>query len=195
MDNGRRDKRINITKEAMSHVRVSSNRTIPSSLVRDNVPLSGRGGKDRIARKRHIIMVQACTPEAGNCLPFNLVTRFRHPDRNIFCLYEHAGMYAPLCAAHKSSAHSDIVSWRWKGSLQVRGVQIQRTVSLDSSVGILNRLSAGRPPLWSSGQSFWIHIQRFRVRFPALPDFLRSSGSGTESTQPGEYNWGATWKK
>jgi hypothetical protein len=36
-----------------------------------------------------------------------------------------------------------------------------------------------------------------RVRFPALPDFLgkkkeHSSGSGTGSTQPREYNWGAT---
>jgi hypothetical protein len=27
-----------------------------------------------------------------------------------------------------------------------------------------------------------------RVRFPALPDFLRSSGSGTGSTQPRDYN-------
>jgi hypothetical protein len=34
-----------------------------------------------------------------------------------------------------------------------------------------------------------------RVRFPALPDFLRSSGSGTGSTQSREYNWGATWEK
>jgi hypothetical protein len=27
-----------------------------------------------------------------------------------------------------------------------------------------------------------------RVLLPALPDFQRSSGSGTESTQPREYN-------
>jgi len=42
------------------------------------------------------------------------------------------------------------------------------------------------PPLWSSGQSFWLEIQRSRVRSPALPDFLSSSGSGTGSTQPRE---------
>jgi hypothetical protein len=31
-----------------------------------------------------------------------------------------------------------------------------------------------RPPLWPSGQSFRLHIQRSQVRFPALPDFMRS---------------------
>ena len=44
------------------------------------------------------------------------------------------------------------------------------------------------PPLLSSGQSFWLQIQRSRVRFPALPNFLSSSGSGTGSTQPREVN-------
>jgi hypothetical protein len=29
-----------------------------------------------------------------------------------------------------------------------------------------------------------LQIQRSRIRFPALPDFLRGSGSGTGSTQP-----------
>jgi hypothetical protein len=56
-------------------------------------------------------------------------------------------------------------------------------------------LCAHRPPLWSSGQSSWLQIQRSLVRFPALPDFQRSNGSETGSTQPREYNWGATWKK
>jgi hypothetical protein len=45
------------------------------------------------------------------------------------------------------------------------------------------------PPLWSSGQSFWLQIQRSGVRFPTLPYFLRGSGSGTGSTQPREYSW------
>jgi len=42
------------------------------------------------------------------------------------------------------------------------------------------------PPLWYSGQSFWLQMQRSRVRSPALLDFLSSSGSGTGSTQPRE---------
>jgi hypothetical protein len=45
----------------------------------------------------------------------------------------------------------------------------------------------GIPPLWSSGQEFLATDPEVRVPFPALPDFL-SSVSGTESTQPREYN-------
>jgi hypothetical protein len=50
-------------------------------------------------------------------------------------------------------------------------------------------------PLWSSGQEFLATDPEVRVRYPALLDFLKSSRSGTRSTQPREYNWGATWKK
>jgi hypothetical protein len=51
-----------------------------------------------------------------------------------------------------------------------------------------------RPPAISKElQSFWLQIQRSRVRFPTLADFLRSCGSEMESTQPREDNWGATW--
>jgi hypothetical protein len=45
-------------------------------------------------------------------------------------------------------------------------------------------------PLWSTSQSST--GPEVRVRFLALPDVLRSSGAGTGSTQPREYNWGAT---
>jgi hypothetical protein len=38
-------------------------------------------------------------------------------------------------------------------------------------------------PLWYSGQSSWLQIQRSRIRFPALPNVLRNSGPGTGSTQ------------
>jgi hypothetical protein len=48
-------------------------------------------------------------------------------------------------------------------------------------------------PQWSSGQSSWLQIQSSQVRFPALPDLLWSSGSGTGSTQPREDNWEAIW--
>jgi hypothetical protein len=40
------------------------------------------------------------------------------------------------------------------------------------------------PPPRSSGESSWMLTQRSRVRFPAQPYFLSSSGSGTGSTQP-----------
>jgi hypothetical protein len=49
---------------------------------------------------------------------------------------------------------------------------------------IVRRYRSSRYTLFgmSSGQSSWLRIQRSWVRFPTLPDFLRSSGSGTGST-------------
>jgi hypothetical protein len=51
-----------------------------------------------------------------------------------------------------------------------------------------------RPPLWSSGQSSWLQIQRpgFDSRHYQKK---KSNGSGTGCTQPREYNWGAAWLK
>jgi hypothetical protein len=48
-----------------------------------------------------------------------------------------------------------------------------------------------RPPLRSNGQSSWLQMQGSRVRFPGTTK--KRNGSGTGSTQPREYNWGATW--
>jgi hypothetical protein len=48
----------------------------------------------------------------------------------------------------------------------------------------LSSVAQGWPPLWSSGQSFWLQIQRSRVRFLATTEELlewRSSGSGLEN--------------
>jgi hypothetical protein len=42
--------------------------------------------------------------------------------------------------------------------------------------------------LWSE---FLATDPEVQIRFSALPDFLRSNGSGTGSTQPCEYNRGA----
>jgi hypothetical protein len=57
------------------------------------------------------------------------------------------------------------------------------------------RLSYTTLFLWSSGHWLWLQIQRSRLRFLALPDFLRSRVSGTGSTQPHGDNWEATWMK
>jgi hypothetical protein len=70
--------------------------------------------------------------------------------------------------------------------LQVLGVRKWRELMIDR--GKWRGIVQHRPPLWSSGQSFWLQIQRSPVRFPALPDFLSSSGSGTGSTHPHEVN-------
>jgi hypothetical protein len=56
-----------------------------------------------------------------------------------------------------------------------------------------------RPPMWSTGQSSWLQIRRpgFDLRHYQIfwKKKKNSSGSGTGSTQPREYNWGATWQK
>jgi hypothetical protein len=60
--------------------------------------------------------------------------------------------------------------------------------SRSKATGLVSYVEESRPPLWSGGHSSWLRMQNSWVRFPALPDFLRSIGSGTWSTQPLEYN-------
>jgi hypothetical protein len=65
---------------------------------------------------------------------------------------------------------------------------------------ILYYWSSDFTKLWSSYDrlsGLVVRVPGYRSRgpgfdFPALPDFLRSSGSGTGFTQPHEDNWGAT---
>ena len=70
--------------------------------------------------------------------------------------------------------------------VRVESTQRQRSFEQINVKLVIQLMFTLRPPLWSSGQSFWLQIQRSRVRFPALPDFLSSSGSGAGSTQPRE---------
>jgi hypothetical protein len=57
----------------------------------------------------------------------------------------------------------------------------------------ISYVEESRPPLWSSGQSSWLQIRR--PGFDSRHYLKKSSGSVTGSTQPREYNWGATWYK
>jgi hypothetical protein len=70
------------------------------------------------------------------------------------------------------------------GSQRTGGIKTKYLFLSNATVAFIYSIG----PLWSSGQSVWLQIQRSRVRSPALPDFLSSSGSGTGSTQPREVN-------
>ena len=90
-----------------------------------------------------------------NCPPKSLATMKKR-------LFVHK--YRPFCLMHSSSVckcPEDYILDR-----------TETTAVVAANVSIL----LWWPPLWSSGQSFWLQIQRSRVRFPALPDFLSSSG-------------------
>ena len=91
-----------------------------------------------------------------------------------------------------NTMHVNYFKIAWKYRLATFKIRLQLgaeflAVTIQPSVYVLIITKCG-PPLWSSGQSFWLQIQRSRVRFPALPDFLSSSGSGTGSTHPREIN-------
>ena len=106
-----------------------------------------------------------------------------------------------VCQPHNNNTHqlckSDVITLSENIAIFVIIILLYRVGPL-SSTDFTMPISVLGPPLWSSGQGFWLHIQRSRVRFPALPDFLSGSGSGTGCTQPREpreVNWGATWIK
>jgi hypothetical protein len=79
-----------------------------------------------------------------------------HPFQNLCCRFSRVRIWCPVLRKN--------ITWGW-----------QRTGHWGDYLGLMGMKE---PTLWSTGQSFWLQIQRFQVRFPALPDFLRSSGPG-----------------
>jgi hypothetical protein len=106
------------------------------------------------------------------------------------------GLWSAVYMLHKMWFHQNIfTTLAWKRSIVCsRMLQhiffVLTTVLLmskdicDCCKHLLHHVTHNRPPLCSSGQSSWLQTHRSRVRFPTLPDFLLSSGSGTGSTQP-----------
>jgi hypothetical protein len=72
--------------------------------------------------------------------------------------------------------------------LKVSMSHLVPSVDRNAVLFLFNTEPISWPPLWSSGQRFWLQVHRSRIRFPALPDFLRSRGSGSGSSQPCEDN-------
>jgi hypothetical protein len=117
-------------------------------------------------------------------------------------LYIYIYIYIPLCRITYAQTNVVIsvfwnLLWRdvlkkWVGTSHANWICVEE--HLVTFCYLRKRLIFKKDRFCGLVVSSWLQIQRSRVPFPALPDFL-SSGSGTGSTQPREYNWGATWKE
>ena len=67
------------------------------------------------------------------------------------------------CAAVVADVSNDLVAFIFSSQ--------RRALATLLLAWLQNVVHSKRPPLWSSGQSFWLQIQRSRVRLPAVPDF------------------------
>jgi hypothetical protein len=119
------------------------------------------------------------------------------PERN-YCVSR--GVF-PLLVKKKENSQKyrsiSVVFWPWNqpGDSRIQNGDGNHSTTTIGDIWTWIKFKSRLQPLWSTGHSSWLQIQRSRVRFPALPDFLSSSGSETGSTQPRDVNWGATWIK
>jgi hypothetical protein len=137
----------------------------------------------------------AVNPYLENHQDVCLLQDWTHPEPSSETIYFRLNLKKKLwvaCWANENACFPYLM-WKIHSSELLHYSKIQKTEESGSAV-FIHELNCPRPPLWSSGQSSWLQIQRFRVWFPVLPDFLRSIASGKGSTQPREDNWGATWK-
>jgi hypothetical protein len=93
----------------------------------------------------------------------------------------HCGMPATNCLSYGTALTNYF-------ALSGRILKIRKAVDIKHCLVLANskfEMHWRNVYLWSE---FLATDPEVRVRFPALPDFLRSSGSGTRTTQPREYN-------
>ena len=75
-----------------------------------------------------------------------------------------------VCSPKKKSTRK--AAQQFEGATVDSAQNSQAGFSLKLHTSVIGTCNRGKgPPLWSSGQSFWLQIQRSRVWFPALPDF------------------------
>jgi hypothetical protein len=115
-----------------------------------------------------LVTILRYTPVLSLCNPpvFTLRCALDNAMRSTY-IDNSTGMY-PICAR-----------------LLITGHPQQKFVSKSHFIYFSRHLS---DPKRQSGQSSRLLTQRSRVRFPALPYFLRNSRSGTGSTQPHDDN-------
>jgi hypothetical protein len=103
------------------------------------------------------------------------------------------------CATVREASHTDCRGEHLKIHLPWSRGQSQSYLTTDIQSANLCWCQAESEPMTnfssSSWHSLWSTDPKVRVRFLALPDFLKSSRSGTGFAQPREYNWRATWKR
>jgi hypothetical protein len=124
----------------------------------------------------------------------------RRPDTLIIVLQQEIPFGRPWTLTSVADRHTSrgVEPWKWKSVMHFPHDKLQTDYFPYMSTDMLYSSPANRtefqtflvlfslrhcknldrPPLWSSSQSSWLQIRRSRVRFPAIPDFLRSSGSG-----------------
>jgi hypothetical protein len=99
-----------------------------------------------------------------------------------------------------AAVNSEILSL-WNGILSRWTTCRKKKGNLRHEI-ILKCVILYRLPLWSSGRSSWLQIRRpgfdsrhYQIFWEKKERKENGSVSGTGSTQPREYNWGATWEK
>ena len=107
------------------------------------------------------------------------------PFRGVLRWFIHSNSAVFVFSKHRSSIETKYQERRYSKLTRIK----KNSVTLVPK----RTIPTERPPPVGevSGQSFWLQIQRSRVRFPALPEFLSSIGSGTGSSYVIQYYfWG-----